>query len=276
MATIAVICGLSSTMTCTSGTYEIKPVADLQASPLSECNKLDEFRSYYPVTEKLNYSSNSACQPGRLICSLDRFGLYRWTPIADMAPFTPSDLGAETCNGKDDDCNGMVDDVPDLGGGCNNGQVGYCNLTGLWQCNKSTGKLDCKTTPLSRAKDDNYHNYPYYDQDGKSGWNWNCENDIEPIFCLQSKLINGVISSTSASSSLICNTTMSGLFNNILPSPKSDPLCGAANATMWVALNISNPSTANKSDCGKSDIFVRCTGTGNAVSSSDAVVVVCK
>lgn len=280
MATIAVICGLSSTMTCTSGTYEILPVADLQASPLSECNKLGEIRSYYPVTEKLNYSSNSACQPGRLICSLDRFGLYRWTPIADMAPFTPSDLGAETCNGKDDDCNGTVDDVAGLNGDCTNDAGGFCHQKGTIQCNLATGSTRCNAPAKFPLNPPTYYTYQYLNTNGIPGWDWDCSGMVEAIFCLQSGLTQGSIAMPSTS---ICNTNLNSLVSNVVPSPWDSTMCKSCPSSggfqaQWGVSNITFSVPASNAECGKSISFVKCvsSGTGCVASGSDTIVVACK
>ena len=56
----------------------------------------------------------------------------------------------ETCNGHDDDCNGAVDDLVDIGKQCRDvSRTGECQL-GVWQCEKS-GKV-CKQTWRSTAE----------------------------------------------------------------------------------------------------------------------------
>ena len=50
---------------------------------------------------------------------------------------------AETCNDKDDDCDGQVDDNPtDAGGACGPTTTYYPCMKGTWQCN-SGGNLEC-------------------------------------------------------------------------------------------------------------------------------------
>lgn len=54
--------------------------------------------------------------------------------------------GTETCNGLDDNCNGIVDDgVPGTGTTCNNGQIGACLQTGVTVC--GNGQITCNAQP---------------------------------------------------------------------------------------------------------------------------------
>ena len=51
-------------------------------------------------------------------------------------PNNPGNIVAETkCDGKDNDCNGIIDDnQPNLGQPCDNGLLGACRSTGTFQC----------------------------------------------------------------------------------------------------------------------------------------------
>ena len=58
---------------------------------------------------------------------------------------------AETCDGKDNDCNGQVDDgaIEGTGATCNTGQPGACS-TGLKQC--VAGAIKCQPTHVRHAE----------------------------------------------------------------------------------------------------------------------------
>jgi len=76
---------------------------------------------------------------GRIQCRPDEGGL-----VCDAAP----DAAApERCNGLDDDCNGIVDDVPDAGRNCSDG-VGACKRFGRTACDPNSGAIACRTPPL--------------------------------------------------------------------------------------------------------------------------------
>lgn len=68
-------------------------------------------------------------------------------PAADCADGVPyiHPGAVESCNGKDDDCNGLVDDVIGAGGACSVG-VGSCVRAGTLAC-RSDGSLGCSAVP---------------------------------------------------------------------------------------------------------------------------------
>jgi hypothetical protein len=82
-------------------------------------------------------TGNGLCSLGMQTCSDDG----RWTSCVDMdgnEVTEPGDL-PETCNGQDDDCNGVVDDIPQEP--CGSTDVGECSL-GQLSC--SGGMLACE------------------------------------------------------------------------------------------------------------------------------------
>jgi hypothetical protein len=278
ISTAAIMCGLLSTMTCTSGTYEILPVADLQASPLDECKNINETRWVFPVNGSLSYSANSACKPGQLVCSRDRFGLPRWTPVIE--PFTPSDMGAEICNGKDDDCNGAIDDVAGLNSNCTNDAGGFCRQTGTIQCSVATGSTKCTAPAKLPLNAQTYYTYPYLDSQGNPGWDWDCSGTTETLFCLQSGLTQGYITNPTSS---VCNTVLSSILYNYTPANWESTLCKSCSSStvampQWGKPTVTITSSPTISDCGKSMPFVTCaySGTGCVAINSDAIVVLCK
>lgn len=273
-----IVCGLLSTMTCTSGTYEILPVSDLQISQSDECIDLGDTRSYFPAQSKLNYAANSACTPGTLLCIRDRSNVRRWKPIDDMAPFAPADMGTEICNGIDDDCNGRIDDVPDLGASCSGGK-GFCKSDGVLTC-KPGNQFGCSAPTKSSINQQTYYAYPYLDGQGIPGWDWDCSGGPDILFCLQSGLTQGAITNPASS---ICNANLYAILNNTSPAAWDPTLCksctsGGGLIPQWGKSTVTITNSPTISDCGKSMPFVTCTnsGTGCFANNSDAVVVVCK
>ncbi len=59
--------------------------------------------------------------------------------VCDAPPPVPEE---ERCNGRDDDCDGRVDELPGVGEGCVVG-VGACAAEGLRECDPMTGDLFC-------------------------------------------------------------------------------------------------------------------------------------
>lgn len=63
---------------------------------------------------------------------------------------TPKQPKPEICDGKDNDCNGVVDDnIEGTGGTCNTGQPGACNV-GIKQC--VAGAVKCMPTHVRHAE----------------------------------------------------------------------------------------------------------------------------
>lgn len=278
LGTAAITMAFLSIATCTSGSYEILPVADLQISPSDECKIPDAVRSYSPSSGSLIYSSNSDCKPGQLICRRDRYGLLRWMPLSE--PFAPSDLGVESCNGKDDDCNGIIDDAPGINSICDNGKSGYCKTLGSKQCGVDAGTATCNAPSKSPQNPQAYYTYPYLDNQGNPGWDWDCSGTTEIVFCLQSSLTQGYIINPSAA---VCNPSAWVLLNNYIPSSFTNPMCsGCATAglviPMWGKSVVTISNNPTPSDCGKSMPFVNCSynGTQCAAIGSDTIVVSCK
>ncbi|MCB9530027.1 MAG: hypothetical protein H6701_16855, partial [Myxococcales bacterium] len=58
--------------------------------------------------------------------------------------------GAELCNNLDDDCNGVIDDVPGLGMDCSIG-VGACRSTAVTVCDVAAGAVVCPATEQDPA-----------------------------------------------------------------------------------------------------------------------------
>jgi MYXO-CTERM domain-containing protein len=77
------------------------------------------------------------CGTGTNVCTADGKGLE--------CKSSGSGSAKETCNGKDDDCDGDTDeDFPELGAACSAG-VGSCQIIGKFAC--SQGKATCNATP---------------------------------------------------------------------------------------------------------------------------------
>ena len=86
------------------------------------------------------YNGLGECaQRGKTVCAADHSGV-----VCDAVPSQPS---AELCgDGLDNDCNGLVDDVPNLGLACENG-VGACKMSGTYYCDNLNHEVKCNAIP---------------------------------------------------------------------------------------------------------------------------------
>lgn len=72
-----------------------------------------------------NWTCNGICRTGNRDCVLGMPGEC----LGDVG------RGIESCNGLDDDCDGLTDeDYPNVGMACDNGQLGICQIVGTIEC----------------------------------------------------------------------------------------------------------------------------------------------
>ena len=72
--------------------------------------------------------------------------------VASMAQIIASSIRTELCNGSDDDCDGAIDeDFPEVGNGCDNGQLGQCFCTGTQQCSAGGLGTECVFSAANAA-----------------------------------------------------------------------------------------------------------------------------
>ncbi len=92
-----------------------------------------------------NTESKGICKAGTHKCSQGKWGKCSGAILPQK----------EICNGKDDNCNGIIDDVQGVGSNCTVGQ-GSCQRTGKWKCDTSLQKLVCSAkaaTPTTEICD---------------------------------------------------------------------------------------------------------------------------
>lgn len=256
-----IICGLLSTMTCTSGTYEILSVADLTISQSDECIDLGDTRSYFPAQSKLNYAANSACTPGTLLCSRDRSNVRRWTPIDDMAPFTPADMGTEICNGIDDDCDGTIDNARMVGSQCTKGS-GFCGVYGTYKCIMGSSSPSCDS-PRTVSSPPGYYAYPYKSVNGSGDeWNWSCTNSMPNPY-----VPSGIIGKLATGSNVSTTISAAAIDFPLLSSIKDPPsgqncnnLCmsNMSPVYQWYSASDKTIATSSPLPCGAIFKTIKC------------------
>jgi len=103
-----------------------------------------------------DFSENSRCKKGTMTC----VGGEIWTECdADILPIP------EICNQIDDDCNGEVDEIFDIGEDCYTG-LGVCRVKGSYVCDELTGNQKCDAVPLEATSEEICNNNKDDDCDG--------------------------------------------------------------------------------------------------------------
>ncbi len=268
--------------TCTAGDYQIYDA--MPKPPIVYCTP-GETRQYQPNDGK-SYGNRSACVPGSMVCdyATDRSdgGTDAGTVWRnDKPPITPNPTASETCDGRDNDCNGLVDDVPDLGGSCLTGQ-GYCLTNGVYRCPLDAGALECFPPAKSVINSNRYYSYPYINSSGGQGWDWDCVNGVNPVTC-QGSALNNLSTIDSTNTNYVSYCKYPGLPIN--PVAYSSPLCGSCsstNSTYWqFSTSASLTTTPAEANCGNIYPIVQCNWSGGAsttcnVTKSDSLIVLCK
>ncbi|HUH04698.1 MAG TPA: MopE-related protein [Kofleriaceae bacterium] len=85
------------------------------------------------------------CSTGVQTC--DDPGTPQSTLSACTDEVLPND--PEFCDGFDDDCDGSIDENYPVGGACDNGQLGVCNVTGQLVCNQTRDGVVCNAPPVN-------------------------------------------------------------------------------------------------------------------------------
>lgn len=175
-----------SYLTCSAGNHDI---LDAQPEPpIANC-RVGDTQRYYPSDGGLIYSDTGVCTSGTLTCKERDGGVTVWEnyPSPDS-----SQKATETCNNKDDDCNGRIDDVPDLGASCSEGK-GVCKRDGVLTC-KPGNQFGCSAPMVSRVMT-NYYACPHAPYEQKAYFDYDCDGSdgsgASPHLPIAGKLITG-------------------------------------------------------------------------------------
>ena len=139
-------CQPAGTLQCTPGLLDVTCVANPNP-PVERCNGIDDDNDLC-VDEDIVDPVGQACASGRGDCLANGRTVCRGAAgvVCDAVPGIP---GAERCDGRDNNCNGLIDDAPvDVGLACNAG-VGACSRAGATTCN--AGIPGCSAVPGAPA-----------------------------------------------------------------------------------------------------------------------------
>lgn len=141
----------------------------------------------------LVYGPKSKCVPGREICKSGR-----WEPKILPVPFSTNDA---TCDDKDDDCDGKIDEDAVWRSGTmsfTTGQrcwdiskVGACRTVGTVVCNASTGVTSCNNptqSPQTIYRKESSSNALLDPTNPSAAWDLDCDGKVESIFCTGSSV----------------------------------------------------------------------------------------
>jgi hypothetical protein len=182
------------------------------------------------------------CHAGQQACSD--------TPHACMGEVTPTD---EDCSnpGRDDDCDGVMDDIPTLGDSCAGtpDAKGVCKAGAVWQC--AAGKLTCVDAPAASAET-------------CDGLDDDCDGRIDEGFALDSDANNCGTCGHVCGAGLVC---CAGECADITSSNLNCSACGkACGAGKTCCSSACFDTTSDVNHCG--DCTTQCPGVVPSCSKS--------
>ena len=138
-------CRNIGTYTCSSDGKSLDCDATPHAPQTELCNNKDDdcdgtIDEPFPTKGDTCEVGTGACKSqGKFVCKPDGYGV-----VCDA---TASPSAVETCNGKDDDCDGAVDETfPQLNKSCTVGR-GECTKQGLYICQANGSGTTCNASP---------------------------------------------------------------------------------------------------------------------------------
>lgn len=260
---------------CTAGNYQFGPYVSQ-----NQCPEEDAFADYYPSNTNLSFANNSACHPGKLRCTpsdTDGGSSLRWTFAQE--PFIGAGIEGTQCNGIDDNCNGLIDDITDLDSVCYAG-YGACKQVGVRKCPDLSF---CSATSIADMGDNKYHRYPFVDPESRTySWNWGCAPATAPtaskaIFALYTSFDSqrGTVDSSLA---VAIQTAFSS--SSIISCKDPSVSCTGIQGTQNSFLIGTSSKTASTAECGKAYTLLKCKATGATPPCSDdgidTVIVACQ
>ena len=155
------------------------------------------------VNQNGSWQCTSPCQKGTQTCQGNRWG----TCQGDSLP------QKETCDGKDNDCDGQSDeDFPTKGQSCTNGQ-GACATSGKFVCKSDGSGVECDAQPSSGSTEI---------CDGKDN---DCNGQIDETFPTKGQSCSVGRGECEQTGTLICRTDGTGVTCGATPKPPKQEEC---------------------------------------------------
>ncbi len=160
-ATVACRTGSCRLIACAAGFY------NLDNNPANGCEYACQFRGNSEVCNGVDDNCDGRidegvvapagfcrqvglCMGATASCMGARGFVCNYPAGVQVDPMTGQPVAAETlCNGRDDNCNGAIDETfANLGLACNNGGVGICGAVGRFVCSMNQLSTTCNAPPV--------------------------------------------------------------------------------------------------------------------------------
>ena len=142
-------CKATGKLVCKSDNSGTQCDATPQASSKEVCDGKDNdcdgaIDNGYKLGDVCEVGKGECKATGKLICKTDGSGTQ-----CDASPKTPD---KEICDGKDNNCDGKIDDGFKVGDSCEVGK-GECKTTGTYQCKQDGTDVTCDASPKAPGKE---------------------------------------------------------------------------------------------------------------------------
>jgi hypothetical protein len=215
----------------------------------NNCNgQIDEG---FNVGQSCTVGVGECARTGQYVCKADGTGTQ-----CNATPGTPT---AEICDGKDNNCNGQIDEGFNVGQSCTVG-VGECARTGQYVCKADGTGTQCNATPGTPTAEI---------CDGKDN---NCNGQIDEGFNVGQSCTVGV-GECARTGQYVCKADGTGTQCNATPGTPTAEICDGkdnnCNGQIDEGFNVGQSCTVGVGECARTGQYVcKADGTGTQCNAT--------
>ena len=154
-----------------------------------------------------------ACTSGEGFCATQGVQVCAEDGSGTTCDAVPGEPRAEQCDGRDDDCDGQIDeDFDTLGHSCTAGE-GACVTEGVFVCSRDGSAAECDAEPAAPGRET------------CDGTDDDCDGQVDEAFPALGSACQGGVGECVTDGVLVCNAAGDALECDAIPTPPVDEAC---------------------------------------------------